>query len=390
MNTSHYFAYFENIVLSTGEMVVRRWPFVEVRFAFCTACTSCLALDKTLRANMCVRAVHHCAVLPGGSCHGKVSILAPMASGCTLYQGGETIGTILMPGRRPKLLVSELLVHKTRSLLPEQVAYGEQFCKRAWHVLPPGILLGFSGGGGCAALHLAHRRGVALVCIVCMASQVGQWRDNLRVHAQEAASVVEYRIYDYDSFGRIVQTFPDVVCGLMVIVDATGRPLNLFADSSMQPTICSLLKASCCQFLANMPVCRDVRDVDIVLRVLGLEALITPKLEGEQGPAGHSGITVGTRWPPNPYADPNLLRRLLEYMRGRVALYDPRYCGIVEPCGQMSLTYHWLRYEISWIDTANYFLKLEAWLRSVTSRKSLSTAEKKTKLVHWRRRSSTS
>jgi hypothetical protein len=361
---NHKFAFFQHVRLNGNEVIIRRWPKFGVRIDIQRGCGGCEALKTCLQALPCVSTVQLREVGTKQRCHFQVDILAPTTFGeC---RKGEEIGSLTMPTTQlaqvfHRELMTDLRVRRPFSPLPHQTAYSEQFSESKWPELPPGILLGFALGSGKthAALHLASVRGETRVNVICAVSLIGQWKESIETHAPSSpeADVVEYRMYGYDRFAFHVHEDHSIIDDEMVVVDESHTLKNM--SDRMLPTIAALERASCCQFLTGTPVRNDVRDFDIVLRLLGLSELVPDFVEGEAGYGdrawGRSKINAP---PPDPYASKKLLQEILKALSGRVALYNPRYCeprlDFLEHYPQTSVAsiYH----ELTWEQTLELFL----------------------------------
>jgi hypothetical protein len=317
-----------------------------------------------VKALPCIGSVEVFEVGPREQCHRTVEVLAPHAFGWHLHPG-DVIGCLTMPKTTlakvfHRELVADLRVRRPFKPLPQQVAYATQFNSTKWPILPPGILLGFALGSGKthAALHLAETRGETRLNVVCAVSLIGQWQESIESHtpASTASPVVEYRLYGYARFAALVHDDPRLVGGSMVVVDESHTLKNM--STTMLPSIVALERSSCCQFLTGTPVRNDVRDFDLVLRLLGMSSLVPSFIEGEAGYGDGVWRDSSGGPPPDPYASPALRRKLLESIQGRVALYNPRFC---EPRLQFlqhypqtveSVTYH----DLTWEQTLELFL----------------------------------
>lgn len=359
------YAFFERVVSNGNEVVLRRWAKVDVRLEVRTGCSACQELLTVVQALPCIGKVQRREIQPHEECHRHVVLLAPRAAGG--HSRGDMVGSLTMPSTTQaavfhRELVSDLRVRKPFKPLPQQAAYADQFSAERWPTLPPGILLGFALGSGKthATLHLAESRGATLLSVVCAVSLIGQWQESIETHAPSSsdAPVVEYRIYGYDRFAALVHTNPRLVAGSMVAVDESHTLKNM--TDTMLPSIEALQLSSCCQFLTGTPIRNDVRDFDLVLRLLGLGDAIPNVVDGEAGYGDRTwAVSRGPNAiPPDPYEPRPLRRYLLERLKGRVALYNPRYC---EPRVQFmqhypqtveSVTYH----ELTWEQVLELFL----------------------------------
>ena len=376
------FAYFEEVVSNGNHVCLRRWASFGVRIVVCEGCEACVALEETLKSLPCVRWLER-VIFPSADsgedsteqpkvvkktiCHRTIELLAPSQSksGCDLYRKGETIGTLQMPitGLATVLhreLMSTLRI-KPLKPLPHQVAYAEQFGEAKWPQLPPGILLGFGLGSGKthAALLLAELRGERDLLIVCAVSLIGQWRESIEQHGPKSvdAPISEFSIYGYSNFSDAISKNEHLVKKRMAIVDEAHYYKNL--NSAVLPAIEALRLSTCVQLLTGTPIRNDSRDMDFILIMLGLQQLIPKELEGEAG-RGNAAWKVknGGAPPPDPYGSRSTRKNLLEHLRGRVALYNPRYC---EPFAEYASHYPQIKettkyHELTWQQVAERFI----------------------------------
>lgn len=313
-------AFFHVLHRRDNDILVRRYAAVDVMVYGSKFCEKCTKVIETLKRYSCVVRVGLSPPKSSAECHGKVDVYnsttrKPLKRGIrvpkTYNSMVSTLNKLLRIGRpfRP-------LAHQKRMI------------ERHKDTLGDGLLIAFALGSGKthSSLGLLDAAGETSVTAIADLSLLNQWLETLQCHAPpqgRKTPITEYRLLGYQRFEAIVYEEPDFLEGGSVIVDEAHRYKNMTA--SMMPAIEGLKRADHVLALTGTPIRNDVRDLDLIMELVGRSDLVAPLEEGEERRDGPALSYIG-REPPNPYGSRQARQRLLEGLWGLVAEYNPKYC----------------------------------------------------------------
>lgn len=347
------FAYFQHVSVTANEFVLRRWAKFDVQVTNRVGCLGCQALRRELESLPCVGRIDHRE--HASSCHRYIQLLAPRNA---TLDAGQIIGELRMPKTENQMvfhreLCSDLCIKKPFKPMKHQQAYIDHFSEHP----PRGIGLFFTLGSGKThtALGLFHALNATEMVVVCGITLIQQWVTEIGHHAPPTANSppVEYRVYGYNRFAGLVYDNPNLVDGVFTAVDEAHNYKNM--TDNLRPSIEALRLSSCCQLLTGTPLTNDVRDLDYLLHLLGVEEYIAPLQEGE---AGYGNKQWNHAIPPNPYQTPDVLIDLLQALTGKVVFYDPKLIGCAKEIKQHypqtveQTVYH----DLHWVQVLELFL----------------------------------
>ena len=321
-------AFFSVLRHAGNSIHLRRYAKVDVKGCFSAGCAGCKALRVGLRKYMCVHKLIRCSSKDTehvSDCHRKLWIVS--------VDGGRKLKTVHMPASAShhiiaKILNALFLIRSPFRPLKHQKKFAEKFSLSKCGTLPPGILLAFALGSGKThgALHLFNQRLEPHITVVASVSLLGQWEQAIRHHAPLPTSPTEteYILLGYQKFEGEVHAHPHLLRDRVVALDEAHHYKN--ATTAMSAAIDALGESRCILVLTGTPVRNDVRDLDLILRLLGRPELIPATIEGEAGGGDGNWSVFADTAPPDPYADKTVRHRILHGLRGRVVQYHPRWC----------------------------------------------------------------